>query len=299
VTFKATLAARKSSPAAIFHKFRTDASIRERRHIFVEGYDDVIFYSRFFAAGALAPRFHLCLGKKNLDDIAGLFWKSGIAGALVLFLRDSDFDVALGRAPEGQSFFLTCGYAVENYVCSVEAVESYLKYVMGLDEDEVEFGFLIDNYRTAVHKLHGWLAPVYGAAMCAVSQNRKIDLNQMKVAEYFSLIVAGRPLPPKLTPAEISSIGLFSEDFNEASLKSGKEFSNLPALQWIRGKFLLKVLVVFLRSVDSKYRALYKTGEISRFNKKASAEMSEVGVFHYVSGVAAPTQRLKEYLKSL
>src|ERR1700722_2120097 len=122
------LSGKRKSPSAIFHKFRVDSSIHSRRHIFVESYEDIGYYGRNAGKiNGLSPKFHLCFGKKNLDNVASLYWKSDIKEAIVLFIRDSDFDVFLGSAPRGKDFFLTCGYAVENYVCSEEALEAYLR----------------------------------------------------------------------------------------------------------------------------------------------------------------------------
>lgn len=299
MSFKDVLNGKRRTAAAIFHKFRVDASIHTRRHVFVEGYEDIGFYSRHVEpVGASEVKFHLCFGKKNLDEVAVLYWQSAIKGALALFIRDSDFDVFLSRAPTGRDLFLTCGYAVENYVCSAQAVDAYLRTVFCLDEGELDLNKIVGDYVSIAQAFHEWLSPIYGAAMYALADGRAVDLNKLKVDEHFSFLLAGQPLPEPSTLPELSSVGLDASDFNEFSRKRGEEFSILPALLWMRGKFLLTILTSYLKKKEEEFRALHKAGLLSQFNRKAAANLNEPSLFDRLSGLANPTPRLASGLQA-
>lgn len=293
MTFKDNLTGKRKSPTAIFHKFRVDSSIRSRWHVFVEGYEDVGFYSRHVpTTKGIEPKFHICLGKKVLDEVARLYWSSNISASLILFIRDSDFDGFLGIAPSGVDMFVTCGYAVENYVCSAEALKSYLSNVLCLDEDEVDIANVVDGYVTAATAFHEWLSPLYGAVFVALKAGRKVDLNKFKIEDHFALLLKGSSLGEITSISELEAIGLDQADFSDESLDHGRQFSQLPALNWIRGKFLLTILTLYLRKQEAELRRLHKIGSISRFNKKAAAQINEAGVFDRLSGLAIPPKRL-------
>lgn len=297
MTFKEKINERRKSAAATFHKFRTDSSIHSRRHYFVEGYEDVKFYARHIPKTAKeAPRFHVCFGKKNLDEVAKLYWSSDITSSTILFIRDSDFDHFLGRAPSGRDLFLTCGYAVENYVCSAVALERYFSLILCVDEAEVSLDDFVTRYVSLADRFHQWLSPLYGATMVALSAGRKIDLNQLNVALHFSKLLCGIDPENPLEMAELAKIGLEKTDFNEDAMQLGVQFAKLPALQWLRGKYLLTIATSFIRSKEAECRLQFKAGNITRFNVKAVSGMTEEGIFDTLSSWAEPTTRLITYL---
>jgi len=298
VSFKDTLAGKRKSPVAIFHKFRTDSSIYSKRHVFVEGYEDITFYSRHVPRATEGPtKFHICFGKKNLDKVADLYWGSDIETALVSFIRDSDFDAFLGNAPAGRDLFLTCGYAVENYIFSRDAIREYLRAVFCLDEMEVNFDPEVAEYVDFVERFHAWLSPIYGAAMFAAVDGRNIDLNQLDTERHVKTLLAGNPLPEPQSLEEIQNIGLVSTDFNADSAELGARFSALSALQWMRGKYLMTAASVFLRCKEDVYRERHKSGAISQFNRKAASNMSDTAVLDRLMGIAHPSSRLSEFLR--
>lgn len=236
--------------------------------------------------------------KKNLDEVAGLYWQSSINDALALFIRDSDFDSFLARAPKGRNFFLTCGYAVENYVCSEQAVDAYLRTVFCLDDSELDIRNIVKEYVEMAQLFHEWLSPIYGAAMHAMSANRMVDLNKLKVDEHFSIFLSDKDRPDPTKISELNAIGLDYSDFNDDSLIKGKAFAELSAVWWMRGKFLLTVLTSYLRKKESELRALHKAGKLSQFNRRAAANLNESSLFDRLSGLASPTSRLASGLRA-
>lgn len=297
MSFKDTLAGKRKSPSAIFHKFRTDASIRTRGHIFVEGFEDVSFYSKHISSiNGQVPRFHICFGKKNLDKVADLYWLSKIERPLILFIRDSDFDEYLGKLPSGDGMFTTCGYSVENYVCTVETLRQFFLSGFCVDEEEVNVASETETFEELATKLHLWLAPVYGAAFHAISEKRTVDFNKLDVELLSKRIISGENLPePSMAPG-LPLMGLRSSDFNAASLAAGRRFAERSALSWLRGKYVLTALTEYLKSREGHYRDEYKNGTISQFNRKIGGNLSEDIVFERMVGFAHPTLRLVERL---
>lgn len=292
--FKEALASRRQSAVAVFHKFRVDTSIHNRFHVFVEGYEDVSFYSRYAPrTNADEAKFHVCFGKKNIDKILCLYRKSGIDTDKAVFVRDSDFDSFLGNAPQGQNVFLTCGYSVENYVCSEEALSAYLSKALCLDESEIDLRGIVSSYSALASKLHKWLFPLYGATMYALRQGRNIDLNKLKIYRHISRLIAGDEMHEIIDIDELPSIGITVSDFNDESIMLGERFSELPALHWLRGKYLLVLATVFLRNEERKFHEMHKKGLLSQFNRKTAGQINESGIFERLSAWAEPTERLR------
>jgi hypothetical protein len=299
MSFKERLNEKRQTPIAIFHKFRTDNLVGTLRHVFVEGYEDQRFYAHHLNyPGGDEVRYHVCFGKKNLDDVAVLYWASNIRDTLALFIRDSDFDVFLSRAPSGKSLFLTCGYAVENYVCSAQALEAYLRTDFCLDESEFDIAQAVKDYVGIAQQFHQWLAPLYGAVFVAIAAGRKVDMNQLKVGDHFAVLLKGQDLPDPSKLPELLSMGLEESDFNLTSLQQGEEFGALPALLWMRGKFLLTVLTSYLRSKEADLLGQQKAGSLTRFNRRAVANLNERTLFDRLIGLARATPRLADCLRA-
>jgi hypothetical protein len=297
MSFKETISGRRESAAATFHKFRVDPSIRKVRHIFVEGYEDLSFYARHVPNDENgAARFHVCFGKKNLDQVAELYWTAKFKNSKALFIRDSDFDRHLKKAPTGPGLFLTCGYAVENYVCSEEAIEKYLSQVFCLDNLEVNYKSIVEEFISLIEKLHAWLGPLYGAAMYAMTFERKLDMDQFDAKKYIKILLNGKILPPVDSIPDIALIGLTESDFNPESVRLGDEFKEQKALRWVRGKYLLSAVSLFLHSKKEEFGKRHKAKSLKRFNRKPNPS-DETNLFLCLSSLADATIALQAHLK--
>jgi hypothetical protein len=298
--FSDQLLERSRSPSAIFHRYRVDPSISERPHIFVEGYDDLLFYG-LIARHTLGDRakFHLCYGKRNLDKIYALFKESEFDHVGTLFLRDSDFDLYLGKVAATRHLFLTAGYAVENYVCCPQAISSLIVVSFGLDQSEFNADVEVKQFQQHLEEIFAWLEPIHGAIFKAIHESRILDLDQLRFDEYFGMILTGRSLPDPKSLAELSHIGLDDNDFSQDSLALAEKFNQQHCFQWLGGKYLITALSVFLKHLEPRLRALHKSKIIRQFNKRVHPDFSPNILFERIIGHVKPDNSLMDALKKL
>src|SRR4051812_32722033 len=110
MSFSELISKKRESANAIFHKFRTAVRDDNELHIFMEGYEDILYYERLLSElkGLFGRDWNSynCLGKRNMDHVAKLFMESAFTDSNVIFLRDSDFDRFLGVIAPTKTVFL-------------------------------------------------------------------------------------------------------------------------------------------------------------------------------------------------
>lgn len=300
MSFQADIDARKSGPVATFHKFRTGLRSSADLHLFVEGYDDICFYESVLSEINTETkgrwRIYAALGKKNMAVIVDLFYRSTLHGHNVLFLRDSDFDRFLGQIENTRHVFLTCGYAIENYVCTAESITSYIRSAFGVDSEEVNIRECVEQHEQRVTRLFTWMSPVIGACLFAIKNGRNIDLDAVNITPFYQTLYAQEELPEKLPPEILLSVGLIEDDFNETSNALGTQFTAQNSIQWLRGKFLLQCTGFFLKSFREEHRIKFKNRQISRFNRRSSEDFQLPSVFERLCGFARGTPDLRRAL---
>lgn len=297
MSYQNSINTRRGTANAIFHKFRTAIKPGRELHLFVEGYDDICLYDRLLSdlKGLFGSRWHtyICLGKNNMDRIVQLLRESAFSDRNVLFVRDSDFDRFLGTITADDNIFLTCGYSVENYVCTEYTISRFMRSTFGVDPNEVNIDASSARHVALVNDLFEWMSPVVGAALYAVRSGVQLDLNRLPVSDMYRLLYKGDPLPDTFPKADIDKCGILPEHFNVESLKLGKSFSQLDAMRWLRGKYLLECTSVFLFEERSFLHNEYRLGNISRFNKKNSSDYSAPATFERLCAVAPGTDELR------
>lgn len=199
---------KKNTPAAIYHRFRTQNLKDEVLYVFLEGYDDLEFYPIIFKSLNIPAHGVVCFGKKNMDEVIQEYKRSPIRRARVIFIRDRDFDLHLGVAPEGENLFLTCGYSVENYVCQVDAIERYIKERMGVDPHEHNISEELQRFEEAALCLNTWLTPIYGRVFDALEAGKSPDLDAIDISKYIKRILRDEPLPEPQHIEELNNMGL-------------------------------------------------------------------------------------------
>lgn len=298
--FAEQLLERSRSPAAIFHRYRVDPTIEDRPHIFVEGYDDLLFYGNLVGRllGEIS-KFHICFGKRNLDRIFVLFQETELRPDRTLFIRDSDFDYFLGNVAPADHLFLTAGYAVENYVCSAASVRSLILTLFGLHEDEFDAMAEVEKFSGFLSRIFSWLTPIHGAILYASRQLRILDLDQLDFDRYFTLVVDGDVLPNPAEIAELANMHLVEEDFSEESLALGEAYGQQDYFLWLRGKYLIKALSIFLRKLESDVRERHKAGEIRQFNRRVHPDFSPNILFERIIAHVVVDADLRDVLLKL
>jgi hypothetical protein len=298
MSFSEMLNERRGGANAIFHKFRTSVKEGNELHLFVEGYDDTLFYERLLAdlRGLFGQEWNTynCLGKGNMDRVHQLFRDSAFTQRNVLFLRDSDFDRFLGIRTPSEKMFLTCGYSVENYVCTRESITRFIRAGFGVDAAEVDIPALVASHSGRVEQLFGWMASVIGAALYAVRAGRQLDLNKLGIAAYYTRLAAD-DLPQEMEAETWEKAGIQPGDFSAESAELGHQFVQQDAMRWLRGKYLLECTSVFLAELRATLATRYREGEITRF-RRATGDISPSALFERLCPFASGSPELREAL---
>lgn len=296
--FLEAITRKKKSPAAIYHKFRTGNLSREYYYAFVEGYEDKEFFPGAFRKEGMELKCTICYGKKNLDEILSLYKVNPVNRVRVLFIRDRDFDAHLGLAPEAQNLFLTCGYSVENYICAPEAIVQYASEKMGVDENEVNAEEISKRFQNLILKLNYWLTPVYARSFEAIKKGINTELDALKFETYCKKALKDEELPDADTLEELEKMNLAGINASEESKSSAEKYVATGS-SGLRGKYILKALVEFLKKEAEVLLTMHKNEEIVAFNRAVVAQISSERVFSDMAVRTEPTDRLRRWLKSV
>ncbi len=265
--FEKTLSERSKSAIAVFHRFRIEVRVKPSANVFVEGFDDLSFY-RYFLRLNGDVRMRVTFGKRNMDRIIEWFYAEGFSDTNTLFIRDSDFDRYLGFLPTGDHVFVTCGYSVENYVCSAESLVQYIKDRLCLSEEEYDFSADIKRLNELLTKLFVWYAPLMGAVIKRKRADKDVDLDLIDFRKTFRALLEGGGLP-EFDAKDYCVGGIELEDFND-SLDDGVSYTSQEPFYWIRGHQLVGVVSDYLEYIHGVYLDKFKSGELMQFNKKAA-----------------------------
>ena len=296
LSFSEEISRRRDGANAIFHKFRTSVRDDRHLHVFMEGYEDILYYERLLreikGLFGVSWNTYNCLGKKNMDRVTQLLRESAYADHNVLFLRDSDFDKFLGVITPSEQLFLTCGYSVENYVCTEGSIAEFIRVAFGVDAQEVNSGAYAKGHSERVKRLFEWMAPTIGAALVAVRNGRQLDLNRIDVRAYYKLLLDGEGLPESIPAEVLAQAGIEEADFNGASLELGRAFVQQDAMRWLRGKYLIECTGLFLAHVREELAGMYRRREITRF-RRAGADFAPAVLFERLCPFAHGTPELR------
>lgn len=299
MSFADDLLERRKSPVALFHRFRTSTNKSNTINLFVEGYHDNLYYTSVYSRSDVSEFFqmktYITLGKKNLDKVYDLYVRSDIKYRVVGFVRDSDFDFFLGNIKPTQSLFLTCGFSVENYVCSNRALTGFYRSVFGVDPDEVDIESRCASHFLTVDRLFESMAAFFGATMRVSSQQRPVDMDKFDVVSAYNKIREAKQII-ELKPNDFKDCLLGDDDFDSEALSVGGKFVSQKSDQWLRGKYLLICTCEFLKTEYETLKIMYHNKEITQFNRASSVDFSKNSVFERMAGGAIPTQHLRDYL---
>jgi hypothetical protein len=289
---------RKRSAVAVFHRFRLEVRTRTPKNIFVEGFDDLMYYSRVRENGGYSDaRIRLTYGKRNMDRIIQWFYAEDYVDTDTLFIRDSDFDRFLAMLPQGDKVFVTCCYAVENYVCNRQSLLKYFTENLCVDPLEVDVESMIDRFEAANGALFEWMAPLIGHIVVELRKGTVLSLDALDLSPEFKLLLSGKDLPD-IFERDFATIGIALERDNEEAAVEGARFVAQDALCWIRGKQLLRNAAVFLRQSSEDLRSKLRAGEISQLKKTATQDFSDHAVFERLAPLAKGSDALRQALKA-
>jgi hypothetical protein len=294
--FEASLREKAKSPVATYHRFRTSVRDKSLLYLFVEGYEDVAFYA--FACRLLGIRadFHVCFGKKNLDAVYTVFGASPIKDSSVGFIRDRDFDHFLGTVGDREMYFVTCGYAVENYVFTIESVSGFFLFNMGVNSREVDVSAYAVEFSERLSVLHTTLLSLYSCCFAAMREGTAFDLDKVDLSDHIRRVIDGSSDTYQL-PAQISAIsGLSIENVKDDDLKLAEKYCQVDAPTALRGKFLAEFARIFLNRKFDDLRVKHKATVIQSFNKACGSMLGKDALYSVLVGRAGVSERLKAFL---
>lgn len=286
-------------PKAIYHQFRTRNLNDTTIYVFIEGYDDKEFYPRIFLGEGRKADFTICFGKKNLDKILQEFNATPVNRASVVFIRDSDFDVFLNKEPKANNLFLTCGYSVENYVCTVDAVERYIVERMGVDPKEFDVDEKLKQLQVILDHFSMWLHPVYACVFKLLKDGKTVDLDALNIEKYSKQAVKGMPLPSIEEIPELSSMGLEGTAPTQEDIDDASKYIQLGSSWYLRGKYVLNLVVEFLKVLGEELMTRHKAKEIACFNRSVCTGLNCDRIFSDLSARSDGSDRMKRWIVSV
>ena len=107
---------------------------RSRYVVYVEGDEDVPFWQRIFAdAGVRDVYFKVAGGREEIEK----YTQSVVVdGADIGVARDRDLNAFLGTLVDHPRVLYTHGYAIENSLCSVHAIEAVVRTLVYTSDDQ-------------------------------------------------------------------------------------------------------------------------------------------------------------------
>ena len=293
MSFEDFLEERKRSAIAVFHRFRLERDTHRQLNLFVEGFADSTYYQHVLDKLDINDRrVRITYGKRNMDRIIEWFYAEGYEDTRSIFLRDSDFDAFLASAPVGDHVFLTCGYSVENYVCSSPSLEKFYRQVFCV-APEFPVSDAVEEFLTASERLFRWLTPLIGAILYAIRAGRTLDLDKLDTKDFFKTALSGADMPEFRT-ADFGDLGLAAEDFNDEAEDLGERFCSQDAMLWLRGHQTLIHCSLFLARAHETLREQAKREHGFQMNRRISPDFSPPAVFERLASLAVGTDRLRE-----
>lgn len=109
---------------------------RRRFVVYVEGKEDIPFWSALFhLAGVTDAYFKIAGGEKEVAKYAESIV---VNGADIFVARDADFAELMNQQLDHPRVLYTYGYAIENSMCSIEAIGSLLRIHLYSNDDQTQ-----------------------------------------------------------------------------------------------------------------------------------------------------------------
>lgn len=293
------LRARSKDPIAVYHRFRTRVLEEGVAYVFVEGYEDKEFYAKAFHDQGRPAECLICFGKKNLDKILREFEKSPVVRVPVLFIRDSDFDKFLGCAPSAENLFLTCGYSVENYVCTTNPISRFLRERMGIDSTEVDIVEKVSQIESLLGEMNDWLRPLYARVFEAIERGMAFDLNALEIETYSKRAVKALSLPDIDAIPELHAMGLDQFVPTEGNIEKAAAYVAEGGYLGLRGKYALHLVAAFLKKLAEELLERHKAKQIVYFNRTVCSALNLEQVYSDLAARAQASARLNAWIRSV
>jgi hypothetical protein len=169
---------------------------------------------------------------------------------------------------------------------------------MGVDDDEVDIEEISKRFQDLALKLNDWLTPVYARNFEALRRGVSTELDALKFETYCKKALKDEALPDADTLKELEKMNLADINASEESKSSAEDYVATGS-SGLRGKYILKALVEFLKKEADVLLTMHKNEEIVAFNRAVVAQISSERVFSDMAVRTEPTDRLRRWLKSV
>lgn len=284
-SFRELLDKRKRTAVAIFHRFRLEVLGGLSQALFIEGFEDKAFYSRYLPQGDFeVDCVQITFGKRNMDRIISLYYAGGLdARCDARFIRDSDFDEYLGTLPAGDRVIILDRYSVENFIFVPSSYRMLLSARFGISSDEYDVSACVDRYERGVRDIFQHLAPIFGATFAALEDGKSLDLNALGIREIASTYFATGALRD-LTDADFHRCKIDDQYRTEETRLRGMQFVERDAFLWLRGHYLALVCSAYVQRTHNTICALKASGILHTLNPNLSSDFSASALSERMSG---------------
>lgn len=274
-TFSEILDRRKNSATALFHRFRLEVASGLQFALFVEGFEDKAFYSRFLPIGNFGrDSIRLAHGKRNMDELAAMYMAERLFDRCdAKFVRDADFDDYLGTLPRLDKILCIDRYSVENFIFLPDNYRRLIEDRFGVDTNEYNLDECVDRYRTGVTSIFVHLAPFLGAAIAAMRDNINLNLDGLDIRRMSSTFFRTGKLRP-ICDRDYSRCCIPDAYVNDDTLAIGLEFVERDAFLWMRGHYIALVCSAYVQCSHDRICAMKAAGELQTLNPNLSSDFS-------------------------
>lgn len=265
-TLAESLREARRSRVAVLHEFWTlyDPS-KARVHAFLEGHEDVAFYSHHIekrAPRGVELRTYRCDGKRQVYEAFEAIVQRvpDVKGAL--FFVDKDLDDILGKPwPTDPRIFVTDVYSIENYFVAETVLLRMVRDCVKLTGCAFEELAVAEQFRLAHARFSRLMLPVMAWILVARRMGLRPNLGKLSAEHFIELradgVVARRH---RVRVAELTRhTGVELGSGSVRRLRDAlRELSRNEPKRVIRGKFELWFLVAFYNRLLAELQALAK-----------------------------------------
>lgn len=303
------------TPAASYIKILSQYKKDEKTlFCFVEGIEDVSFYSQFIERyNEENVKYIICNGKENvIDNYKNLDWNF-YNKKRVLFFIDKDFDDYIeNELINDENVFITDFYSVENYLVGEYTLEKFIIDNCLINDEEI-IKIAVSNFKIQHREYVNQIKMISAWMMYCRKNKFNVNFNEIKISDLFSIDDNG-----VLKKKDISTYGgkfkyicnkTSSSYFDISEIKRfyDKICSESQPQKFIRGKYDLHFMFLYLKYISEKIvKEVYDEIKIHNRNcidkitkPKLVIQINEQNIFQVLTNKVQVPENLKSFIKSI
>lgn len=299
--FLSRLNASRDSSISTYHVFLLQyKSGADDVHVFVEGHDDISFYTHLIRR-YIAPNrrifMHECGNKRSVYETHQNIDRNIGTRKGQLFFVDKDLSDILGESyPSEMNIFVTEHYSIENYLVSEEMLFDVWNELFRFKETRVDFEIVREKFHEELRKFHEvaqsitvWIILVRRSGYRPSLDNiafSKICFFDNEISFKVREVAVGANLVPLLEGlCKLTTPSEYSVTVSAIQM----ELSGMNPKSYIRGKFELWFFVNF---VERLLKSLEDIGV------KTKTQINESNAIEVLGPRLRPPSHLEEFIKS-